>query len=51
VESEWGGSSDGVWAVDQGHFELAVIGNAFHRLDRDVAARRIHGWLRVGSLP
>jgi SAM-dependent methyltransferase len=32
-----------------GHFELAVIGNAFHRLDRDVAARRIHGWLQPGG--
>lgn len=25
------------------HFELAVIGNAFHRLDRDLAAGRILG--------
>jgi SAM-dependent methyltransferase len=32
-----------------GHFELAVIGNAFHRLDRDLAARRIHGWLQPGG--
>ena len=32
-----------------GHFELAVIGNAFHRLDRDVTARRIHGWLQPGG--
>ena len=32
-----------------GHFELTVIGNAFHRLDRDVAARRIHGWLQPGG--
>lgn len=28
------------------YFELAVIGNAFHRLDRDVVARRAHGWLK-----
>jgi SAM-dependent methyltransferase len=32
-----------------GHFELAVIGNAFHRLDRDLAARRLHGWLQPGG--
>ncbi len=32
-----------------GYFELAVVGNAFHRLDRDVAARRIHGWLQPGG--
>jgi len=31
------------------HFELAVIGNAFHRLDRDLVARRILGWLRPGG--
>jgi len=29
--------------------ELAVIGNAFHRLDRDLAARRIHDWLQPGG--
>jgi ubiquinone/menaquinone biosynthesis C-methylase UbiE len=28
------------------YFELAVIGNAFHRLDRDLVANRILGWLR-----
>jgi len=32
-----------------GHFELAVVGNAFHRFDRDLAARRIHGWLQPGG--
>jgi len=32
-----------------GHFELAVVGNAFHRLDRDLAARRIYGWLQPGG--
>jgi SAM-dependent methyltransferase len=31
------------------HFELAVIGNAFHRLDRDLVAGRILGWLRPGG--
>jgi ubiquinone/menaquinone biosynthesis C-methylase UbiE len=35
--------------ADPGYFELVVIGNAFHRLDRDVAARRIHGWLQPGG--
>ena len=29
-----------------GYFELAVIGNAFHRLRRDEVARRLLGWLR-----
>jgi ubiquinone/menaquinone biosynthesis C-methylase UbiE len=27
-------------------FELAVIGNAFHRLSRDLVAGRVLGWLR-----
>jgi SAM-dependent methyltransferase len=31
------------------HFELAVIGNAFHRLRRDLVARRLLGWLRPGG--
>ncbi len=31
------------------HFELAVIGNAFHRLDRDLVAARLFGWLRPGG--
>ena len=31
------------------HFELAVVGNAFHRLDRGVAARRILQWLVPGG--
>jgi SAM-dependent methyltransferase len=35
--------------AEQGYFELAVIGNAFHRLDRDVTARRVLGWLRRGG--
>jgi SAM-dependent methyltransferase len=29
-----------------GYFELAVIGNAFHRLDRDLVAARLLHWLR-----
>lgn len=32
-----------------GHFELAVIGNAFHRLRRDVVSGRVFGWLRPGG--
>lgn len=32
-----------------GYFELAVVGNAFHRLDRDVTASRLLGWLRPGG--
>lgn len=32
-----------------GSFELAVIGNAFHRLDRDLVAARLLRWLRPGG--
>ncbi|MEY9855702.1 SAM-dependent methyltransferase [Catenulispora sp. GAS73] len=32
-----------------GSFELAVIGNAFHRLDRELVARRMLGWLGPGG--
>jgi ubiquinone/menaquinone biosynthesis C-methylase UbiE len=32
-----------------GYFELAVIGNAFHRLSRDLAASLILGWLQPGG--
>jgi SAM-dependent methyltransferase len=32
-----------------GYFELAVVGNAFHRLDRDLAAGRIFSWLQPGG--
>ena len=32
-----------------GHFELAVIGNAFHRLRRDQVARRLLSWLKPGG--
>jgi SAM-dependent methyltransferase len=35
--------------AEPGHFELAVIGNAFHRLDRDLVAGRLLGWLRPGG--
>ena len=31
------------------YFELAVIGNAFHRLDRDLATGRIFRWLQPGG--
>lgn len=31
--------------VEPGHFELAVVGNAFHRLKRDLVARRVLRWL------
>ncbi|MFF4399713.1 class I SAM-dependent methyltransferase [Streptomyces sp. NPDC001480] len=30
-------------------FELIVIGNAFHRLDRSLTARRAHTWLEPGG--
>ena len=29
-----------------GYFDLIVVGNAFHRLDRDVVARRCLAWLK-----
>jgi len=32
-----------------GYFELAVIGNAFHRLNRDLVAGEILRWLRPGG--
>jgi SAM-dependent methyltransferase len=35
--------------AEPGHFELAVIGNAFHRLDRDLVAARLLHWLRPGG--
>ena len=35
--------------VEPGYFELAVIGNAFHRLDRDAVARRVLDWLEPGG--
>jgi SAM-dependent methyltransferase len=31
------------------YFELAAIGNAFHRLDRDLVAARLMHWLRPGG--
>ena len=37
--------------AEPGHFELAVIGNAFHRLDRDLVADRLLRWLRPGGCP
>jgi len=35
--------------AEPGYFELAVIGNAFHRLDRELVAGRILGWLEPGG--
>jgi SAM-dependent methyltransferase len=35
--------------AEPGYFELTVIGNAFHRLDRDLVAGRILGWLKPGG--
>jgi SAM-dependent methyltransferase len=31
------------------YFDLVVIGNAFHRLDRDLVAGRVLGWLKPGG--
>jgi SAM-dependent methyltransferase len=35
--------------VEPGYFELAVVGNAFHRLRRDLVAGRVFGWLQPGG--
>jgi SAM-dependent methyltransferase len=35
--------------AEPGYFELVVIGNAFHRLRRDLVAERMLGWLRPGG--
>jgi SAM-dependent methyltransferase len=35
--------------AEPGYFGLAVIGNAFHRLNRDLVADRILGWLEPGG--
>lgn len=35
--------------VEPGHFELAVVGNGFHRLDRDLVAARLLRWLQPGG--
>jgi SAM-dependent methyltransferase len=35
--------------AEPGYFELAVIGNAFHRLDRDLVAARLFTWLKPGG--
>jgi ubiquinone/menaquinone biosynthesis C-methylase UbiE len=35
--------------AEPGHFELAVIGSAFHRLDRDLVAVRLLHWLQPGG--
>jgi SAM-dependent methyltransferase len=35
--------------AEPGYFALVVLGNAFHRLDRDVVAARVFRWLRPGG--
>ena len=35
--------------AEPAYFDLVVIGNAFHRLDRDLVARRILEWLKPGG--
>ena len=42
-------SDAGTLDAEPEYFELAVIGNAFHRLNRDLVAGRILGWLRPGG--
>jgi len=42
-------SSAETFRAEPQYFELAVIGNAFHRLDRDLVASRILGWLQPGG--
>jgi SAM-dependent methyltransferase len=35
--------------LEEGSFKLVAIGNAFHRLDRQVVAQRAFGWLQAGG--
>jgi SAM-dependent methyltransferase len=35
--------------AEPGYFDLVVIGNAFHRLNRDLVAGKILGWLKPGG--
>jgi SAM-dependent methyltransferase len=35
--------------AEPGYFDLAVVGNAFHRLDRDLTAGLVLGWLKPGG--
>jgi SAM-dependent methyltransferase len=42
-------SSAETLSVPPEYFELAVIGNAFHRLDRDLAVGRVFSWLQPGG--
>ncbi|HEY2550638.1 MAG TPA: class I SAM-dependent methyltransferase [Streptosporangiaceae bacterium] len=35
--------------AEPGHFDLVAIGNAFHRLNRDLVAARVFGWLEQGG--
>jgi SAM-dependent methyltransferase len=35
--------------AELGYFDLVVIGNAFHRLNRDLVAGKILGWLKPGG--
>jgi SAM-dependent methyltransferase len=35
--------------LEPGYFDLVVIGNAFHRLDRDLVADLVLGWLKPGG--
>jgi SAM-dependent methyltransferase len=42
-------SSAETLGVEPEYFEMAVVGNAFHRLKRDLVAGRIFGWLQPGG--
>jgi Methyltransferase domain len=35
--------------AERDYFDLVVIGNAFHRLDRDLVAGRVLRWLKPGG--
>ncbi|HET7017023.1 MAG TPA: class I SAM-dependent methyltransferase [Streptosporangiaceae bacterium] len=49
VEIEAIVSSAETLAADPDQFDLVVIGNAFHRLDRDLVASRVLEWLKPGG--
>jgi SAM-dependent methyltransferase len=42
-------SSAETLGAEPDYFDLVVIGNAFHRLDRDLVAGRVFGWLKPGG--
>jgi len=42
-------SDAGTLGAEPDYFDLVVIGNAFHRLNRDLVAGKVLGWLKPGG--